>query len=179
MREFKVSIILLIFLRLTKGCSRNKKVRTKVSLFFLFLIFILFINIIIVLMILNNECNFSFFLLSVFIQYLELLSLFLIKILRIICICVFFKGFCIFNFLKQFNIIVYCFGIKKLYQESVDIYVIDIQYIYSFIFFFLVILYYKNKLKGLYKIVMQDVELEVEYDVLYLIQEEIKLIIIF
>lgn len=92
--------------------------------------------------------------------------------------CVSSKGFCIFNLLKQFNIIVYCSGIKKSHQESVDIHVIDIQYIYSLIFSFLVTPYYKNKLKGLYKTAMQDAELEAEYDVLYLIQEEIKLITI-
>lgn len=46
----------------------------------------------------------------------------------------------------------------------------------SLIFSFLVTPYYKNKLKGLYKTAMQDAELEAEYDVLYLIYGEIKLI---
>lgn len=178
MREPKVSTILLTSLRPTNGCSRNKKVRTKVSPFLLSLISISFINIIIALMILNNECNFSFSPLSAFIQYLELLSLPSTKILRITQTCVSSKGFCIFNLLKQFYIIVYCSGIRKSHQESVDIHVIDIQYIYSLIFSFLVTPYYKNKLKGLYKTAMQDAELEAEYDVLYLIQGEIKLITI-
>lgn len=178
MREPKVSTILPTSLRPTKGCSRNKKVRTKVSPFLLSLISISFINIIIALMILNNECNFSFSPLSAFIQYEELLSLPSTKILRITRTCVSSKGFCIFNLLKQFYIIVYCSGIRKSHQESVDIHVIDIRYIYSLIFSFLVTPYYKNKLKGLYKTAMQDAELEAEYDVLYLIQEEIKLITI-
>lgn len=178
MREPKVNTILPTSLRPTNGCSRNKKVRTKVSPFLLSLISISFINIIIALMILNNECNFSFSPLSAFIQYEELLSLPSTKILRITRTCVSSKGFCIFNLLKQFYIIVYCSGIRKSHQESVDIHVFDIQYIYSLIFSFLVTPYYKNKLKGLYKTAMQDAELEAEYDVLYLIQGEIKLITI-
>lgn len=128
MREPKVNTILPTYLRPTKGCSRNKKVRMKVRPFLLSLITISFINIIIILMTLNTGCNFSLSSLNAFIQYvLRVTKSAFNQDFEITCTCISSKGFCIFNLLKQFYINVYCSGIEKSQHELVDIHVLDIQ----------------------------------------------------